>query len=239
MSCCLPRPSNMLPDAETEDQKLARIEQEEEYRMCQIGEQELAFDHDLEKDENSEWLRSSGWARWFKHKPLPVLIAAAAIPIHNCPSDFILGQWHSITCVSPASVEKTLQVISSRNQRAIERCLETLEHTPRVFRCWLRSWGPSFSPYPFERPSAPTIRRYRRIWTSSLCYFFRIWHLSKRLKESTFDLCGLEFTPPQSAALNDVWMQFSQLSSKTETCMPVEEIPIICLEALFQLTIVF
>lgn len=149
------------PEAE-----LLRLETEEETRIRK--DPEIAINEDLEADENCEWLRASGWALWFKHKPIPLLVAAATVPVQGCPAALYLGKWHGVDCTSPVPVERTLQLVALASQAVMERCVMTLQKTPRTLRCWARSWGQSFSPYPLECPQPSSLRKYGRIWTSAI-----------------------------------------------------------------------
>jgi hypothetical protein len=121
-------------DAEAE---LLKLETEEETRIRK--DPEIAINEDLETDENNEWLRASGWALWFKHKPIPLLVAATTVPVQGYPSDLYLGKWHGIDCTSPVPVERTLQLVALASQSAMERYVITLRKTPRILRCWTRT----------------------------------------------------------------------------------------------------
>lgn len=130
----------------------------------------------------------------------------------GCTGILRLGSWHGIDCSSPLLVERTLQLLAFASQTVIERCVVTLKQTPRVLRCWAQSWGPSFCPYPLECPQAPSLRKYSRVWTSAVCYFFRLWDQSHRLKEATSDLSGIDFTAQQQAAMQKVWSLLQPLA---------------------------
>lgn len=220
-------------NAETE---LLQLEAEEENRLCR--EPEIVIQEDLETDEDSEWIRACNWTTWFKHKPIPLLIAATMVPAPSCPSAFYLGKWHGVECSSPAESERVLQLIVIASRAVIERCVKTLQHTPRTLRCWTQSSSSSFSPYPFDCPRPPTLKRYTRIWSSAICYFFRMWDQERRLKEHTAQLCGIEFTPDQRGCMRSVWSRFERLTSCRGShellSIPQEEI-----EAVMQLSILF
>jgi hypothetical protein len=67
--------------------------------------------------------------------------------------------------------------------------------------------------YPLECPQTSSLRKYSRIWTSAICYFFRIWEQGRRSKETTVGLCGIDFTIQQRAAMQAVWSHFEPLTS--------------------------
>jgi hypothetical protein len=118
-------------DAEAE---LLALEAEEENRLCR--DPEIVIHEDLETDEDSEWLCSCNWTAWFKHKPIPLLITAIMVPAPSCPGALYLGKWHEISCSSTATDEQVLQLLVIASRAVIERCVKTLEHTPRTLRCW-------------------------------------------------------------------------------------------------------
>lgn len=88
------------------------MEKDEEKRIHNLKDREIALHDDLETDENTEWLCASGWARWFQHKPLSLLVTAATMPLPGCAKDLFLGSWHGVKCLSPAKMEKTLQLVA-------------------------------------------------------------------------------------------------------------------------------
>ncbi len=236
VSCCEGQhsePTEIVCGAEAE---LLKLETEEETRIRK--DPEVVIDEDLETDENSDWLRACGWAIWFKHKPIPLLVAAASVPFPGCPRVLYLGKWHGVECTSPISVERTLQLVALVSQAAIDRCVSTLRKTPRTLRCWARTWGQSFSPYPLECPQPSSLRKYIRIWTSAICYFFRVWDQGHRLKETTVDLGGIDFTVQQRAAMQLVWSHLEPLGSHEGLHIP-SELPIEGIEAVTQLFMTF
>jgi hypothetical protein len=149
-------------DAEAE---LLLLEAEEENRLCRHA--EIAIHDDLETDEDSEWLRACNWVAWFKHKPIPLLVTATMVPSPSCPSALYLGKWHGIECSSLVTTERVLHLLVIASRAVVERCVKTLQHTPRTLRCWAQSCGSSFSPYPFDCPRASTLKRYIRVWSSA------------------------------------------------------------------------
>ena len=141
--------------------------------------------------------------------------------------------------MSPVATEKALQLLSVASYQVLSRGQETLTGTPRVLRCWVRSWTQSFSPYPFSLPSSPTIRKYGRIWISGLCYFIRLHLLARRLNKSTRHLCGFELSEPQKDAIDGVWSRLLELAGSHLECSQSVTIPDDCLELLFQLFVTF
>lgn len=78
VSCCEGQhheSTEVVCDAEAE---LLKLEMEEETRI--MKDSDTVIEEDLETDENTDWLRACGWAVWFKHKPIPLLVAAASVP---------------------------------------------------------------------------------------------------------------------------------------------------------------
>ena len=218
-----------------EDRTLTDMEAEEERRICQEGEIEFAVTHDLETDENTDWLRGCGWPRWFKHKPTALMVTAAMHPSKGCPRELFLGRWNGLACRSSVLSEKALQLLVVASRQVLSRCQETLSDTPRVFCCWLRSWSHSYSPYPFQIPSLATVQRYSRIWISCVCYIIRMRQASRDLMETTSHLCGLSLTDAQISAIDDVWKRLTDLATRTTDCSQTNDLPEDCLELLFQL----
>lgn len=74
-----------------EQEDILRLEAEEEARL--LDEQTTSLDRELEHDENREGLRGCAWPKWFLHKSLHVIVAAATLPPPNTIKDFALGLW--------------------------------------------------------------------------------------------------------------------------------------------------
>jgi Chromo (CHRromatin Organisation MOdifier) domain len=151
-----------------------------------------------------------------------------------------MGRWHDVDCVSPAASERILWKLISASHLVFARCEETVEKTPRVFRCWLRSWTPSFLPLPFELPQRiKTRQRYYSYARQFLCYFYRIHHAARGWHEKTEDLSSLQLTATQVAMMDFVWAGFTDLQTecdKTSVCL---DVPDSLLENLFQLIAMF
>ena len=149
--------------ANAAERTLADMEAEEEARLCAKDERNATVDHELEADENSDWLRGRGWPVWFHQKPLPILLTAATLPAKGCPRDLFLGRWNGLDCVSPVTTENALQLLSVASYQVLSRYQESLTCTPRVLRCWVRSWTQSFFPYRLSELSGGRGKRLDRI----------------------------------------------------------------------------
>jgi hypothetical protein len=135
--------------SQTED-AMDPLEAVEEQRLLAEQEESPVLDTELEHDQNSDWLRGCGWAKWFCGKPLTLIVMAARQP-HPYPlEDWPMGRWYDQACVSPVEDERILRRLCLATQQVLTCCEASVQATPRVFRCWLRSWGPSFAPYLFE-----------------------------------------------------------------------------------------
>ncbi|RFU30458.1 hypothetical protein B7463_g5850, partial [Scytalidium lignicola] len=77
-----------------DDEELAmmRMEAEEENRLAQEELGDSTYQFEFVHDENTEWLRSSEWPRWFRNRPLHIIVAASKIP---CVQDtaYSIGHW--------------------------------------------------------------------------------------------------------------------------------------------------
>jgi len=116
---------------------------EEEKRLLEEWHETIALDEELEHDENTDWLRGCGWPKWFANRPLHPITAAAVSPSFDARKDLRLGIWNGLECISPAASERVLWKLLQATDKVFVRCEETLAQTPRVLRCWLRSWTPS------------------------------------------------------------------------------------------------
>ncbi|KAF9695526.1 hypothetical protein EKO04_006297 [Ascochyta lentis] len=228
------------PHSTSEHEYLTRMEDEEEEQRFDSGLSTVALDAELEHDENTEWLRGCEWPTWFSGKPIHVIVAAAALPSARTSEDLSLGLWNGFECVSPAHTERVIWKILEASKIVFQRCELTLKQTPRVLRCWLRSWTPSFLPYPFELPQRePTQRRYYVIHERFLCYIFRILALSRNIKEPTKEISGLQLTTAQLAMMNHIWDHLSVVSQQADCGVLLEPSLDGVHENLFQLLVMF
>ena len=157
------------------------MEDEEEEQRFDGGSSKVALDTELEHDDNTEWLRGCEWPTWFARKPIHLIVAAAALLSARTSEDLSLGHWNGFECVSLAQMEKIIWKILDASKIVFQRCEMTLKQTPRVLRCWLRSWTPSFLPYPFELPQREqTRRRYYVIHEWFLAYIFPMLALLRK-----------------------------------------------------------
>lgn len=156
---------------------LTQMESEEEERLLRQDQENLALDEELEHDENTDWLRGSGWPRWFAQKPLHIIVAATTLPSRDCYRELYLGTWYGVECTSTVASERALYLSLQATQQVLERCEETLRQTPRVLRCWLRSWTFSYLPYPFEMPRARASRSTKEYGRNfcAMCSASRVW----------------------------------------------------------------
>jgi hypothetical protein len=211
------------PHSISEEEHLTRMEDEEEEQRFDNDLKTVALDAELEHDENTEWLRGCEWPTWFTDKPIHLIVAAAALPSARTSEDLLLGLWNGFECVSPAPTERIIWKVLEASKIVFQRREMTLKQTPRVLRCWLRSWTPSFLPYPFELPQRePTRRRYYVIHERFLCYIFRILALSRNIKESTNEISGLQLTTAQLAMMNHIWDHLSVVSQQADRGVLIE-----------------
>jgi hypothetical protein len=224
----------------SEEEALILMEIEEEQRLLSEQSNAVALDEELDHDENTEWLRGCEWPTWFANKPIHLVVAAASPPSAKTLKDFPLGLWNGFECVSPGASERIIWKIIETSKVVFRRCEETLNHTPRVLRCWLRSWTPSFLAYPFELPQREqTRRRYYGYHERLLCYIFRIRALSRNTKDLTSEITGLRLSTAQTAMMDHVWDRAaaSVKAADSGTVLPNSSADI-C-ESLFQLLVMF
>lgn len=65
-----------------------------------------------------------------------------------------------------------------------------------------------------------------------------MWDQGRRLKERTVDLCGIDFTVQQRAAMETLWAQFELLASRQDHHISIQ-VPQDVNEAVAQLFILF
>lgn len=224
----------------SEEEALMRMEAEEEQRLLSEQSNSVALDEELDHDENTEWLRGCEWPMWFANKPLHLIVAAASPPSANTLDDFPLGLWNGFEIFSPGGSERVIWKIIEASKVVFRRCEVTLTHTPRVLRCWLRSWTPSFLAFPFELPQRDqTRRRYYSYHERFLCYIFRIWALSRNLKEPTSEITGLQLTTAQAATMDYIWDRMTALVKTADAGVVLQTAPDAVYENLFQLLVMF
>jgi hypothetical protein len=206
-----------------------------------------ALTQQLEHDENTDWLRVCEWPQWFAHRPLALIVAAASLPASPHDQNRFLGNWLGFDCISPAEDEQTLYRLVTATNLVFARCEETLQDTPRMLRCWLRSWSSVYLPYPFEMLQRETTkRRYYRYFQQFLCYIYRVWRLGRRLKERTLDITGLQLNTIQSEMMHSIWTGFASLPSHSDISIeglasassPTRDLSTL-VENLFQLMMMF
>ena len=226
----------------SEEERLTWMDMEEEEEERRFDEEPgaIALDAELEHDENTDWLRGCEWPTWFARKPLHLIVAAAALPSTKTSEDVLLGLWNGFECVSPAETERVIWKILEVSKIVFQRCESTLKQTPRVLRCWLRSWTPSFLPHPFEFPQREhTRRRYYVIHERFLCYIFRVLALSRNIKEPTSEISGLHLTTAQLAMMNHIWDHLSVISRQADHGVLFQPSLDSVHENLFQLLVMF
>jgi hypothetical protein len=152
---------------------LLQMEDEEEARLLREEQELMSLSNELEHNENTDWLRGCGWPRSFGNKPLHLIVATSRVPPASSKAVH-LGTWDGMEWISCAAFETKLRRLPEVIALVLDRCEETLQQTPRVMRCWLRSWGSHFYAYPFELPQRVATRsRYRSYLNHFLCYVFR------------------------------------------------------------------
>ncbi len=173
-----------------------RMEAEEERRLALEEEESAKCEFKLKHDENTKWLRTSEWPRWFQNRPLYIISAASKIPsVQNIT--YAIGQWAGEELISLAVQEATLRRLMAATDSVLQRCEETLQSTPRSLRCWIKSSSPSVFPRPFETPQRKKSRqRYCNYWKRFLCYIFRAHLISRVYRLKMQEIFGLQLSRP-------------------------------------------
>lgn len=223
-------------EEEAECEETIRMEAEEEARLSSEQAEGLALGEQLEHDENTEWLRGSQWPKWFQDRPLHLISAMATLPSGGRDTDRFIAAWNTIEWTSRAQYEASLRKLILLTTEVLARCEETLLHTPRTLRCWLRSWKTSFMPYPFEMVrTANAKKRYYSYWTRFLCYIFRVRVLCRDLLQSMQEVFGLQLSKAQVQMMDYIWVE---LHTATRAAVGAPSSPEL-LEKVFQLFVIF
>jgi hypothetical protein len=147
-----------------------------------------------------------------------------------------LGTLDGIEWISCAATETKLRQLLKVIATVLDRCEETLQQTPRVMRCGLRSWGSHFYAYPFELPQrGATQSRYRSYLTHFLCYVFRSWQVCETLGRSLGEAYGLELSEVQVQRMESVWSHLAAHELEDEEPLSFSSTS----EAVFQLLVIF
>ena len=171
------------------------------------SEHEVTINEDLETDENTEWIQASGWARWFRHKPFPLRVAAATVPPPGCPTPLHLGTWYGVECSSSQNAEKTLGLLVRAAFEVIDRCLGSLQRTPRDPSLLGPRLGSDFLPIPFRISSACNRSAIRANMGERIVLFLPQLESCSPSNESTSDVCAVEFTAEQEISMHKVWVR--------------------------------
>jgi hypothetical protein len=214
---------------------LLQMEDKEEARLLREEKELMSPSTELEHDENTDWLRGCGWPRWFANKPLHLIIATSRVPPASGEAVH-LGTWDGMDWISCTASETKLRQSLEVIALVLDRCEETFRQTPRVMRCWLRSWGSHFYAYLFELPRRGATRsRYRSFLNRFLCYVFRSWQLCQTLGRSLGEEYGLELSEVQVQRMESVWSGLSAYHLNDAELFPSSGIS----EAVFQLLVMF
>jgi hypothetical protein len=119
------------------------MEAEEETRLLQEEQESMSLSNKLEHNEKMDWLRGCGWPRWFAQKLLHLIITTSRVPPSSNEAVHF-GTWNCMGGISCAALETKLRRRLGIVALVLDWYKETLRQTPRVMRCWLRSWGSPF-----------------------------------------------------------------------------------------------
>ncbi|KAH6689940.1 hypothetical protein BKA61DRAFT_742747 [Leptodontidium sp. MPI-SDFR-AT-0119] len=222
-------------EANPTDEELAmmKMEVEEEQRLVdeEVGSAEQTLE--LEHDENTEWLRTSEWPRWFQNRPLHIIAAASATPsIQDLPLS--LGSWAGEELVSPAVQEAVLRKLVGVTDHVLQRCEETLRSTPRSLRCWIKSSTTDVFPRPFEELQRESSRqKYHRTCRRFVCYVFRVHLVTRAYGLSLYEIFGLQLSRDQIRMMDFMYNTAAELDAQDATAFAM------LAENMFQLLAMF
>ena len=216
-----------------EELVMMKMEVEEEQRL--VDEEAGCVEQilELEHDENTEWLRTSEWPRWFQNRPLHVIVAASSTPsIQDLPLS--LGSWAGEELISPAVQEAVLRKLVGVTDYVLQRCEETLRSTPRSLRCWIKSSTTNVFPRPFEELQRESSRqKYYRTCRRFVCYVFRSHLVTRACGLSLYEILGLQLSRDQIRMIDFVYNTAAELDAQDATAFAM------LAENMFQLLAMF
>lgn len=147
------------------------------------------------------WLDYTEWPVQFANRPLQILVTTASLPAQN---DYTLGTWKNICLTSPKDDELKLCYLLDAFDRVAQRCYSTLQTTPELLRCWLKTFTlTGFYPKPFRQLARlVSLRKYQRYWRQFLCFVFRTWQIRRSIRDQIY---GIQFSETQEALIQQVW----------------------------------
>ncbi len=148
-------------------------------------------------DEESQWVRETGWAKHLAGKDLVRLYEAS---LAKRPAG---RRGPGRRDEAQAAEEKRASRLGSAFESEMGRCAERLDQVPHETLRWLASIDPG---KPAGRPFglkeiASTMERYHLLWKRYLCYCTRAWQLGQAEAEEQL---GVVFTEAQWALLDRI-----------------------------------
>ena len=185
---------------------LEALQAQEQHRLLRVERDSMIAEASRQEADSSTtpWLNYTRWPEQFASRPLDILAATAVLPVRGSAADYVLGSWEGCSFISPAGDELRLCRLVQAFDAVFQRCLDTLDATPWLLRCWLKAFTlEGFNPKPFK-PLArlTTLRRYKGHWKQFLCFVLRAWRTEQPLRERIY---GIQFSTAQEALMAQVW----------------------------------
>jgi len=144
------------------------------------------------------------WAITYDGIRRDVLLSLAAMPYGG---DHLLGHGCSDgdpDLLSPREDEQKLVSLVAVVYRMMERCEETLQHTPQNYLCWLRSTKTkAYYPKPFSLVSLKASKKkYIRLFQRFVVFLFRAFRMPSSVRRR---LTRIRFTKRQLEQLEAIW----------------------------------
>ncbi|KJZ71103.1 hypothetical protein HIM_09522 [Hirsutella minnesotensis 3608] len=151
----------------------------------------------------TNWMRRTGWEDTFRGACRGALVSLAELPVPHLGPLRLTTQDGTVMESSEAD-EKRLAVMVTAVDRLFNRCGDTVRSTDVSIRRWLRGMHPD---RPFKAPfelvaQARSERQYRRLVKRCICFWVRMWRLSRSMRKS---LMGRTLYAAQDRALEALW----------------------------------
>jgi hypothetical protein len=152
------------------------------------------------------------WPSKFGSRPQELILTTAKLPHCLDTHHRYLGTWKGDEIFCAMEHERKLWRIVQATRKMLDRCLWTLDSTPRTFRCWIRTT----SKYRiYTKPLARLQRkksetRYCKLWMKLLTYIFRVWRLGSKLNQEVYQL---SLRPTEEKTMHLIWKLVSKKNS--------------------------
>jgi hypothetical protein len=167
--------------------------------------EDKADDTDIDQAEMVDpWLHITKWPSKFGSRPRSLILMTAKLPFRYSTHHRYLGTWNGAEVLSDMEDERRIWKILLAGRKMLNRCLWTLDDTPKTFRCCIKTTSESRLYYkPLERLQRKTSEAtYCSMWMKLLTYVFRVWRLGADLNNEVYQL---SLRPTEKKTMRKIW----------------------------------